>query len=78
VTLAGPIDMADRDRHVAATRILVGEVGQLVVAEPIRMHGGIGLIQEYDLGQLAKWLSMVDHRFGDTPHHLDRFIELSA
>ncbi|TFL18055.1 acyl-CoA dehydrogenase family protein [Jannaschia formosa] len=78
VNLAGHIDTPDRDRHVAATKNLVGEVARLVVEDSIQMHGGIGVTEEYDLGRLAKRLSMVDHRFGDTLHHLERFIELSA
>ncbi|MEM7710051.1 MAG: acyl-CoA dehydrogenase family protein, partial [Pseudomonadota bacterium] len=77
VNLAGNVDGPDRDRHVAATKNLIGEVARLVVEESIQMHGGIGVTEEYDLGRFAKRLSMVDHRFGDTMHHLERFIELS-
>jgi alkylation response protein AidB-like acyl-CoA dehydrogenase len=78
VNLAGHLDAEDRDLHVSATKNLVGEVSRLVVEESIQMHGGIGVTEEYDLGRLAKRLSMVDHRFGDATHHLERFIRLSA
>ena len=42
------------------------------------MHGGIGMTMEYDLGHLAKRLTMIDHRFGDTDYHMERFIELAV
>ncbi len=78
LNLAGHIDAGDRDRHVSATKNLVGNAARLVVEESIQMHGGIGMTQEYDLAHLARRLTMVDHRFGDTLHHLERFIALSA
>ncbi len=78
VNLAGNLDGPDRDRHVSATKNLVGEVARLVVEESIQMHGGIGMTTEYELGHFAKRLTMVDHRFGDALYHLERFIALSA
>jgi alkylation response protein AidB-like acyl-CoA dehydrogenase len=78
INLAGHVDAPERDLHVAATKHLIGEVSRLVVEEAIQMHGGIGVTEEYDLSRFAKRLSMVDHRFGDTVHHLDAFIRLSA
>ncbi|CTQ33325.1 acyl-CoA dehydrogenase family protein [Jannaschia rubra] len=78
INLAGNIDGDDRDRHVSAAKNLIGNAARLVVEESIQMHGGIGMTEEYDLAHLAKRLTMVDHRFGDTLHHLDRFIALSA
>ncbi|MEQ9257768.1 MAG: acyl-CoA dehydrogenase [Roseovarius sp.] len=71
-------DRATRELHVSATKNLVGRIARLVVEESIQMHGGIGMTQEYALGHFAKRLSMVDHRFGDTDHHLERFIRLAA
>ncbi len=67
-----------RERHVSATKNLIGRVARLVVEESIQMHGGIGMTKEYALAHLAKRLTMVDHRFGDTDYHLERFIRLSA
>ena len=46
--------------------------------EPIQMHGGIAMTQEYELAHIAKRIVMTDHRFGDTDYHLERFIDLSA
>ncbi|SFE62407.1 acyl-CoA dehydrogenase family protein [Roseivivax sediminis] len=80
INLAGHLgaDRAERERHVSATKNLIGRAGRLVAEEAIQMHGGIGMTQEYALGHFAKRLIMVDHRFGDADHHLERFIRLSA
>lgn len=80
INLAGHVDAdpAIRDVHVSATKNLIGLVARLVTEEGIQMHGGIGMTMEYDLGHLAKRLTMVDHRFGDTDYHMERFIELAV
>jgi alkylation response protein AidB-like acyl-CoA dehydrogenase len=78
INLAGHLDTPLRDRHVAATKNLVGEAARLVAEESIQMHGGIGMTDEYELSHLVRRLSMLDHRFGDTIHHLDRFIRLAV
>ena len=79
INLAGHLDAprALRERHVSATKHLVGTVGRLVAEEGIQLHGGIGVTMEYELGHLARRLVMIDHRFGDTTHHLERFIALA-
>ena len=80
INLAGHIE-ADRDtreRHVSATKSLIGRAGALVVEEAIQMHGGIGMTDEYALSHFARRLTMIDHMFGDVDHHLARFIALSA
>ncbi|MEM7633467.1 MAG: acyl-CoA dehydrogenase [Pseudomonadota bacterium] len=66
-----------RERNASATKNLIGRVGRLVAEECIQMHGGIGMTQEYSLAHFARRLVMVDHEFGDTDHHLERFIALS-
>jgi alkylation response protein AidB-like acyl-CoA dehydrogenase len=80
INLAGNLDgdRVERERHVSATKNLIGRVARQVVEESIQMHGGIGMTQEYALSHFAKCLTMVDHRFGDTDFHLERFIRLSA
>lgn len=80
INLAGHIDHPEeiREKHVSATKNLIGNVAKLVTEEGIQMHGGIGMTDEYELGHLAKRLIMVDHRFGDAIYHLDRFISLAV
>ena len=80
VNLAGHIDAErqEREKHVSATKNLVGLVAKLVVEESVQMHGGIGVTMEYELGHLVRRLTLVDHRFGDSTHHLERYIELAV
>ncbi|MGE4634677.1 MAG: acyl-CoA dehydrogenase family protein [Arenicellales bacterium] len=80
VNLAGNLeaDRNIRERHVSATKNLIGRVGALVAEESIQMHGGIGMTDEYALSYFARRLTMIDHLFGDVDYHLERFIALSA
>lgn len=80
INLAGHIDAPreQREKHVSAAKNLIGLSSKLVGEESIQMHGGIAMTMEYELGHLVKRLLMVDHRFGDATHHLERFIELAV
>ncbi len=80
INLAGHME-ADRDlreRHVSATKNLIGRVGAQVVEEAVQMHGGIGMTDEYALSHFARRITLIDHWLGDVDHHLARFIALSA
>ena len=76
--LAGHLDDADRDRHVAAAKSLVGKIARRVAEETVQLHGGIGMTEEYELAAMVRRLLAADARFGDSDHHLERFIALSA
>lgn len=80
INLAGHLHAAPglRDRHVAATKNLLGRVCRHLVEESIQMHGGIAVTEAYALAPLARRLTALDHRFGDEDFHLERFIALSA
>lgn len=67
-----------RDRYASAAKNLLGRAGRMIAEEAIQMHGGIAMTQEYELAHLTKRIIMADHMFGDTDHHLERFIALSA
>jgi alkylation response protein AidB-like acyl-CoA dehydrogenase len=68
----------DREWHGSAAKNLAGRVGRQVAEEAIQIHGGMGMTWEYPVGHYAKRIVMIDHLFGDTDHHLERFIALSA
>jgi alkylation response protein AidB-like acyl-CoA dehydrogenase len=68
----------ERERHVSAAKNLAGRVGRQAAEEAIQIHGGMGMTWEYPVGHYAKRIVMIDHLFGDTDHHLERFIELST
>ena len=80
INAAGHLEAARdmREKQVSAAKNLMGRAGRLVAEEAIQMHGGIAMTQEYELAHIAKRIVMADHRFGDTDHHLERFIALSA
>lgn len=75
--LARAIEGADRDRQASAAKTLVGRTARLVAEESIQIHGGIGMTEEYELGHLVRRLIEAETRFGDSDHHLQRFVELS-
>lgn len=79
ILAAGHLDAEphERARHIAAAKNILGRSGRLVAEEAIQMHGGIGMTEEFALGRFAKRIVMADHRFGDTDHHLEQFIDLS-
>ncbi len=76
---AGPGDAgrATRERNLSAAKHLVGRTGRLVAEEAIQMHGGVAMTWELALPHYAKRMVMIDHLFGDTDHHLERFIRFS-
>ena len=65
-----------RERQVSAAKHLAGRIGRQVAEEAIQIHGGMGMTWEYPVGHYAKRITMIDHLFGDTDHHLERFIAL--
>ena len=80
INLAGNLDQprAIRERHVSATKNLIGRVGAMVAEECTQMHGGIGMTHEYALSHFSRRLTMIDHMFGDVDYHLERFIALKV
>jgi alkylation response protein AidB-like acyl-CoA dehydrogenase len=74
-TLEAP--RAERELNISAAKNLVGRTGRLVAEETIQMHGGVAMTWEWPLAHYAKRLVMIDHLFGDTDHHLQRYIALS-
>lgn len=70
-------DRKRREWFVSAAKNLAGRAGRQVAEEAIQIHGGMGMTWEYPVGHYAKRITMIDHLFGDTDHHLERFIELS-
>jgi len=70
-------DNVTRDKAISAVKNLTGRVGKLIAEESIQMHGGIGMTWEYALPHFAKRIIMIDHLFGDSDHHLQRFAALS-
>ncbi|PWC44771.1 acyl-CoA dehydrogenase [Azospirillum sp. TSO22-1] len=69
---------AERERKVAAAKVLIGNAGRLIAEQAIQMHGGMGMTEEAAISHYAKRLVMIDHWLGDSDHHLARFAALPA
>ena len=66
-------DQRERERAVSAAKVQIGQSGRFVGQQAIQLHGGIGMTDEYAAGHYFKRLSTIEHTFGDTDYHLDRF-----
>jgi pimeloyl-CoA dehydrogenase small subunit len=66
-------DQRERERAVSAAKVQIGQSGRFVGQQAIQLHGGIGMTDEYAAGHYFKRLSSIEHTFGDTDYHLDRF-----
>ena len=66
-------DDATRIRSVSAAKVYLGENGRKCCQEAIQMHGGIGVTQEYELGDFVKRMTVAEFLFGDVDHHIARF-----
>ena len=71
-------DRLTREKSISALKNLIGRAARLTAEESIQMHGGIAMTWEYSLSHYAKRLIMIDHWFGDTDYHLQRYIDLSS
>ena len=65
-----------REKHISAAKNLIGRAGRQIGEEAIQIHGGIAMTWEASISHYAKRIIMIDHLFGDTDHHLERYIEL--
>ena len=63
-----------REKNISAAKNLVGRAGRLIAEEAIQIHGGIAMTWEAAISHYAKRIIMIDHLFGDTDHHLERYI----
>jgi alkylation response protein AidB-like acyl-CoA dehydrogenase len=66
-------DETTRIRSVSAAKVYLGENGRKSGLDAIQMHGGIGVTQEYELGDYVKRMTVAEFLFGDVDHHVARF-----
>ena len=68
--MLGEVDVRERRKAMAATKVQIGRSARYVGQEAIQLHGGIGMTMEYKAGHYFKRLTMIDMAFGDADHHL--------
>jgi len=71
----------DEDREnvsecASAAKARCSDVANLIAAESIQMHGGIGMTDEEEIGLFAKRLKAAEFSLGDAIYHRDRFAGL--
>ena len=66
-----------RELAVSAAKSGIGRHARFVGEQAIQLHGGIGMTWEVPVAHYAKRLVMLDHLFGDTDHHQERFAILA-
>ena len=66
-------DAAERSRAVAAARAYIGAQARLVGQQAVQLHGGMGVVDELNVGHYFKRLTMIGLTFGDVDYHLGRF-----
>ena len=67
-----------RKKAVSAAKVYLGERGRVICQNAIQMHGGIGMTDEYELGDYVKRVMVAEKAFGDTDHHLERYARQMA
>ena len=71
--LADSTDVVAREQAVSAAKVVVSEDGRRICQQAIQMHGGIGVTQEFQLGDFVKRVAVADFAFGDADHHIARY-----
>jgi len=71
--LADSDDIVARQQAVSAAKLVMAQDGRRICQQAIQMHGGIGVTQEYQLGNFAKRVAVADFAFGDADHHIARY-----
>src|SRR5436189_1362815 len=65
-------DAAERARNIAMVKVGVGQAARFVSQNAVQLHGGIGMTEEYAIGNYFRRCMVVQHSFDDTAHHLSR------
>lgn len=66
-----------REKSISAVKYLVGSKGRSIAEAFIQMHGGMGMTWEMPISHYCKRLIMIDHVFGDSDFHLQRYTTLA-
>ena len=72
-TMADSPDIVARQQAVSAAKVVMSQDGRRICQQAMQMHGGIGVTQEYQLGNFVKRVAVADFAFGDADHHIARY-----
>jgi alkylation response protein AidB-like acyl-CoA dehydrogenase len=68
------VSSADTQRTIHALKFLVGKAGRFIGQNAVQLHGGMGMTEELRVAHYFKRLMVIDSQFGNTDHHLARFV----
>jgi len=71
-------DPEERHRAMSTAKAQIGTSARTVGQSGVQMHGGIGITEEYAIGQYFKRLTMIERQFGDTDHHMAQLAAMGA
>ncbi|MDT8427542.1 MAG: acyl-CoA dehydrogenase family protein [Pseudomonadales bacterium] len=63
----------EKARAVSAAKSRVGRAMRKVGQESVQLHGGIAITDELDVGHYFKRVTTIEHLFGNTDFHTQRF-----
>lgn len=69
---------AETARTVHALKFLVGKAGRFIGQNAVQLHGGMGMTEELHIAHYFKRLMVIDSQFGNTDHHLARFVAVTS
>lgn len=65
---------AETQRTIHALKYLIGKASRFVGQNAVQLHGGMGMTEELRVAHYFKRLTVIDSQFGNTDHHLTRFV----
>ncbi|WP_459617029.1 acyl-CoA dehydrogenase family protein [Bordetella sp. 2513F-2] len=68
---------ANRAKVISAAKVSVNRALRYIGQNAIHLHGGIGLTDELPVSHYFKRATVIGRHFGDTDHHLSRFMRLT-
>ncbi|MEP5765720.1 MAG: acyl-CoA dehydrogenase family protein [Halieaceae bacterium] len=69
---------ADMLQAASALKVKLGEAGRFVSQQAVQLHGGIGMTDELGISHYFKRLLLLNSLFGDSEHHLRRYVDLAS
>lgn len=73
-TMLEALGAAEAQRNIHALKYLVGKTGRFIGQNAVQLHGGMGMTEELAIAHYFKRLLVIDAQFGNTDHHLNKFV----
>ena len=67
-------DAEERRRTLSAAKARIGQAARYIGQQAVQLHGGMGVTNELPVAHMFKRLTTIELSFGDTDHHLARFV----